>query len=133
MARHFNVQVALDKLVHDVPNLPTLVPENVGYKPNPEQSFIRTTNLPAAANLSTMDNTQQYNGVYQIDIFIKTNEGKRNLLLLLDEIHDQYKNNRNLQEGNTKIFIREIGILPASREDAFFRGSVVITYNAFDD
>lgn len=128
-----NIQVALDtRLAAGSFGIP-IVYENVPYSPVAGTSWLRATTLFADAEVVTVSRKERFRGIYQVDVFVELEKGSGDLNTLLDAVRDHFKASLNLTAGSDQIIIRNIGRTAATRDRAWYQGSVEVNFDVFTD
>lgn len=133
MGVYLNIQTALDKTLAFMAGLPSVAWANVKHVPVNGTSYLRPTLLPATSELYTLTDVNRHPGLYQVDIFTPVEKGMYAGLSIADDIKTHFESNRRLSQNGDTIFIKQISLGPAQREDAWNHISVIIGYECFND
>lgn len=102
-----------------------IVFNNMQYQPTNGNAWIRPTLLPAKTTTFTLDTTYRHQGIYQIDIYVPSNSGMKQLYDLLDFVTAAYKSNISLAAN---MFVQDISRGRSERQDAWFTSFIQIDY-----
>lgn len=122
-----NIEIALNTRLATLSNLPVVAWPNTSFKPVENVLFIRPTILPVGASLNQLNGTELHKGIYQVDVYVPVEKGVLVLNNLLDSIKSLFSSNKTLVATDT-IFIQEVGIGKAQRQESWFVGMVEIHY-----
>lgn len=123
-----NIQRALDTKLNTLANRPFIAWPNTKYAPTENTAFIRPTLLPVSSDLYTLNNEHRNPGIYQIDVFVPLEKGLNSALSLIDDIAEHFSSDRRLSAGTDTVFIQNISISPAERQEAWLRIYIEINY-----
>lgn len=126
-----NIQIALDSRLDAGSFGLSIAYENIDYTPVESTSFIRPTTLYGSAEVADVARLEKFSGIYQIDVFVEVEKGPGALNTLLDSIRDHFKSNLSLTAGSDTIMIRSIGRTSASRDRAWYQGSVEVAFDCY--
>lgn len=122
-----NIQNALNAKLSAISGVPTIFWPNSIKEPIRGQNFVRPSLLPASSELYTLNNGNYHTGIYQIDIFVKLNNGTSEALLIADAIRDGF-NRQRLNSSGTTVFIQNISMSQAERSEAWWRVYLEVNY-----
>lgn len=122
-----NIQNALHTKLAAVSGLPTIYYPNDNNEPVRGTNFVRPTLIPAASQLYTINNENYHSGIFQVDIFVKLNNGTSQALLLADSIREAF-NKQVLTASGTRVFIQHISMSRAERDEAWWHVFLEINY-----
>lgn len=122
-----NITNALNAKLASIPAIPQVMWPNEGKEPTQGVSFVRPTLLPAASQVYTLTDENYHSGIYQVDIYVKLKNGSSQALLIADAIREAY-NRQTLNSSGTRVFIQNISMSQAQREDAWWRVFIEINY-----
>lgn len=122
-----DIQIALDTVLSNTPNMPLIAWENVEFVTEFGSSFLRPTLIPAKSVLVTLDGSEEHKGIYQIDIFTQAGKGVGEAMILADEIYNSYSG-KTLKTNTSTIWIMNIGIGKGEKEEAWDHHFVEINY-----
>lgn len=128
-----DVQAALDSKLSTIGDGLAIAWENTEYTPVLGTPWIRPTLLTASADLMDLDNLQMQEGIYQVDVFYPVDKGPGALLAKLDELYDLFKSTTTLQQGTTKVYIKQISRLNPSTEDAWYMGGIEVNFKTYSN
>jgi hypothetical protein len=134
MANVFSdIQQGLDTFLDSIAGLPAIVFENTKYKPTNGVSFIRTNLVTATSRLATVAGQQENPGIYVIDVFTPAEKGPGAHNTIVDDIMSEFQaiSKHIIFQGDTEIWINAISRTFPQRTDAWFNGSVDISYTTF--
>lgn len=123
-----NIQRALDTHLNSLTDRPYVAWPNAKATPLNGSSYIRPTLLPANSDLYTLNDVNMNPGIYQIDIYAPLEKGLNSALTLADAIKDHFESNRRLTAGGDTVFIQNISLGSAERQDAWYRVFLEINY-----
>jgi len=127
-----NIQNALNERLSDIVNLPQIFWPNIANEPQKGVDWIRPTLIPANSQLSTLNNYDMHQGIYQIDIYTGLKKGTAPLFLLADAIRDDFKSVKSLTSGDDIIHLQAISISQAQRVESWWSCFVQINYLCFN-
>src|SRR3954463_2192287 len=104
-----NIQIALDKALQSVPNIPSIAWPNVKYDPIIGTPFIAPSLLAGGNEIST--SVEKYKGIYQVDINVPSNAGTKTLYLIADAIKTYFQAKSLVANGQT-ILIQAVSLGP---------------------
>jgi len=122
-----NIQNALNAKLASIPAIPLVYYPNSSQEPQRGTNFVRPSLLPAASELYTINNENYHSGIYQVDIFVKLNNGTSQALLIADAIREAF-NRQILNASGTRVFIQNISMSTAERDEAWWRVFLEINY-----
>jgi hypothetical protein len=128
MAIDNDIQNTLTSRLSIMPNVPKIALENVKFDPTKSEEYVRPTLIQAKCIWSTIDGKFEYTGIYQIDLFMKLNEGTAPALLLAGEIKDWFVSARDLQGEIGIVMIEEVSVSQARVVDGWWSCFVEINY-----
>lgn len=107
--------------------------ENEGYTPVTGIAYLRATLLPAdTAGVGMADNSSdEHLGIYQVDVFTPTDDGKGQAVNLADDIADQFKRGTELTYNGVTVRIKTVSRSSGSRDGSWFIVPVSIQYYSF--
>ncbi len=101
------------------------------YTPVIGTRWWRPTNLPAQSIISTASAVQKHQGFYQVDVFVPTNKGTKDLLADLDNIYTAFNTTLSLEHGESRIDILSVGRGRIVREQSWVHGFIKIDYMCY--
>jgi hypothetical protein len=122
-----NIQNALNTKLASIVGIPTVYYPNDNNEPTRGTNFVRPTLLPASSELYTINNENYHSGIYQVDIFTKLNKGTSEALLIADSIREAF-NRQVLTSSGTRVFIQNINMSRAERDEAWWHVFLEINY-----
>jgi hypothetical protein len=130
MTVFYDIQAALDSRLHTLSGTTPVAWENTNYKPVVGIAYIRPTFLPGNTVGATTA-TDKNIGVYQIDVFIKANEGKNEAVRLADRIAQHFKPVTELTYNDRIVRCVTVSRERALIDDGWYQIPVTITYLSF--
>lgn len=129
---YFDVQAALDARLDAMAGTHEIAWQNVEYSPTKDQLFLRPTLLPGSSEAATISTagTDEYIGVYQVDVFAPAGDGKAFALQMADTIADQFKPVTELTYNGVTVRCMAVNITQAAREEGWHQMSVDVRYMA---
>lgn len=130
-----NIHRLLDEKLKTLPSSPYVSWPNAEVRPGNAQltEYIRPTLLLASTELNTLSGTDRIPGIYQVDIFGQLNRGIRQVYNIADEIKEHFSATRTLTQDETKVYIQNINLGQAQREDAWFRVFVEVEFICYNN
>lgn len=128
-----DISAALDGRLALMPSLPPVAWENKVYEPVVDVLFLRPTNIQGdtVAATGAQDETV---GIYQVDVFAPTGEGKNAVVVMADMVADWLKQNTEITYLNQMVRVRSVSRgLIRSDENGWLSVNVDVTYDAFSD
>ncbi len=122
-----NIEIALNTRLATLSPLPVVAWPNMAFKPVENTLFLRPTLLPVGSSLNQLNGQERHKGIYQVDIFVPLEKGVLVLNNLLDSVKSLFSSNRTLSATDI-VYIQEVGIGRAQRQEAWFVGFVEIHY-----
>ena len=128
-----NISSSLDKHLNDMVGKPSVAWENKEFKPVNGELWIRPTNIQGDSLAITTDQDETI-GIYQVDIFAPSNNGKYDALVMADKIASQFKQDASMSYNGQAVRIRNVSRRTISNnDDGWLHIAVEITYYAFSD
>jgi len=133
LSRFIEAQVALDKHLNAMANLPSIARENSEYRPVEGVLYIRPTYLPARADPVGIANTDSIRtvGLYQIDVFAPLGGGVGPALTVADDIAEHFSRGARLVNGDTAVVLGIPARESARPSGAWLMVSVLIPFDSF--
>jgi hypothetical protein len=131
-----DIDSALDSHLNDLPDKPPVAWENKGYAPVLGTLYLRPKNLTGDSRQATLgtSGTDENNGVYQIDVFAESGEGKYEALEKADEIADHFKRGTLLTYNDRSVRIRSVSRREGNNTDSgWYKVSIEIVYIIFTE
>lgn len=123
-----NIQAALDTTLSTVPSISDIAWESVEYTTKFGMDFVRPTLLPARSVLETLAGANKNTGIYQVDIFSYSGDGKGAGLTVADSIKTHFESNRRIVAGSNIIWIMQISLGKGVQEGSFYHIFLEINY-----
>lgn len=123
-----NIQVAFNKAIKLVPNIPTIAWPNVKFEPTNNTAFVTPNIIPGSNEVST--SVEKYKGIYQVDINVPLNKGTLQLYSIADAIKTYFQAARLVENGQT-IHINEISLGTVQRDNAWYSINIDINYTSY--
>jgi len=124
------IHQALDAQVQTVSGLPTFTTEGTASKPG---EYTRGSFLPARTELPTFDGViQRGNGLYQIDVYIKSSKSYEVAIAMADTIIAAFVPASVLSNGSTQV--RVLNSYPMAASNAtpgYYRVSVIVEWESW--
>lgn len=128
MGTFTNIEKAFEKRLKLLTESPEIAWPNTKYTPTKGVTYLRPTLLPAKGELCTLNEYAQYEGIYQIDIFVPKHVGLGEALDLADSIKTLFISNRYLTAGSDTVFVQAVPVRQGESEDAWFKIFIEINY-----
>jgi Bacteriophage related domain of unknown function len=128
-----NIQRGLDTKLATLSGLPAVAWPNVKYTPTLGTTFLRPTVLPSSSDLVTLTDHRVNPGIYQVDIFCEAEKGLNAALTLADNIKTLFETSRRITSGSDTIFIKNVSVGRAERQDAWIRLFIEINYECYSE
>ena len=110
-----NISAALDKHLNDMTGKPPIAWPNDGYEPTIGTLYARPTNLQGDTFAETQND--RTNGIYQIDIFAPSGEGKGEANTMADLIADRFKQDTEITYTGQTVRIQTCSMSNVSNTD----------------
>lgn len=123
-----DIEAALNTRLSNISDSPTIAWPNVDFKPTQGITYLRPTLLPASGDLFTLGGVYEHKGLYQIDICCPINQGISELTGWQDAIILLFSVNKSLFAGQNTIFIQNITIGKAERQEGWYVSFITIQY-----
>lgn len=136
MSVFFDISAALDDRLKNMVGLPPVAWANVNFEPTKGTLFLDPTLLPSdTVQASLGDNGQDLNvGLYQINVFAPSGEGKNEAMVMADKIADHFKRGTDLVYNNRAVRIKSVSqSVSTVTTEGWFMIPVQISYISFTE
>ena len=135
MTVFIDISAALDKHLNDMSGVPAVAWENVDYVPTVGTLYLRPTNITAPATQATLGDagTDRNEGIYQVDVFAPTDEGKNEAITMADTIADRFKRGTLIVYNGRNVRIVSASIRRSNSINGWNQLPVEIVYRAFTE
>lgn len=134
MSVFVDISAALEKHLSEMVGLPPVAWENSNYEPVLKTLYIRPTLIAGEVSQATLgDNGQDMNiGIYQIDIFCESGEGKREALVMADLIANHFKRGTDLTYNGRIVTINKASRqVAANNAEGWYQLPLEVFYKSF--
>lgn len=127
-----SISAALDTRLSTMASLPQVAWQNVVYKPVSGVLYLRPTILPAPTQQAGLGDIglDEYQGIYQIDIFAAVGGGRGAAEAQADLIGDHFKRGTSLTSGGINVRLRDVSRAAGVVDGDRFAISISINYMA---
>jgi len=127
-----DISAALDGRLNIMPSLPPVSWENGGYNPEHDVLYLRVTNIPASTTQAGLGSQgiDLNAGIYQIDIYALSGNGKSDAITLSDAISDHFKRGTDLSYNSTEVRIGNVSRAVGQVVDDRYVITLSINYTA---
>jgi len=122
-----NIEIALNTRLATLSSIPPVAWPNIAFVPVENATFLRPTLMPVSSQLNQLNGVELHKGIYQVDVFVPLEKGIATIDGLLDGIKSLFSSSKTLTATDT-IFIQEVGLGKAQRQESWFVGFVEIHY-----
>jgi len=136
MSIFVDISAALESHLNDMVGKPPVAWENFEYEPEIGTLYIRPTLIAGDVNQASLgDAGQDMNiGIYQIDVFSKAGQGKKEALEMADTIADQFKRGTDLTYNGRNVRIRSVSRQAAiNNADGWYQIILEISYISYTE
>jgi hypothetical protein len=131
MSTFANILNGLNTRLNSLSGLPEVAWPNTKYNPKQNTTWIRPTLLPATSQLYTLKDERFHQGIYQVDIYVPLEKGTKTLYDLADDVRQHFEAQRSLTSGSDTVFIQEVSMSPATRDESWYSLFVSISYQCY--
>lgn len=131
-----DISAALDKHLNDMVGKPPVAWPNYPYEPVNGTLYARPTNLSGSFAQVTLGSTgqDQADGIYQIDIFAPSGEGKYESSVMADLIADRFKRGAYPAYNGLTLRIKSATLREGINENnGWYHTFVEVVYTAITD
>ena len=122
-----DIQNTLNLRLSTLPNIPPVSWPNVEFEPVDGTLYLRASILPASTTLETVEGTEGFRGVYQVDVFAPLGTGIQTINAMADSVCDHFAADRDL----SGVRIRAISATAPIRNGAWFVLPISISYSTY--
>jgi hypothetical protein len=128
-----DISHALDAHLGVMAALPPVAWQNVSYAPVSGVLYLRPTLLPAPTRQAGLGDAglDEYQGVYQVDVFAAVGGGREVAEAQADVIGDHFKRGTSLVRGTTSLRLRDVSRTAGTIDGDRFAISISINYLAY--
>jgi len=128
-----DIAAALDTNLNDMTDLPSVAWENSDFAPAKGTLFVRPTNIQADTFQGGLGTTgeDRTNGVYRVDVFAPSGEGKQEAVEMADTIADQFKRGTDLVYNSRTVRISNVSRGVGQTNDGWFMIPLSINYYSY--
>jgi len=128
-----DISAALDARLSTMANLPPVASENEAYTPTQGTLFLRVTLLPGDTFQSSLGATGQdkTNGIYQVDIFAESGQGKAEAIAMADNVANHMKRGTILTYNSRQVTIRSAQRRTGTNSDGWYKIPVEIVFYSY--
>jgi hypothetical protein len=127
-----NISSALDARLNTLASSPPVAWQNITYTPLSGVLYLRPTLLPAPTQQAGLGDNglDEYQGIYQIDIFAAVGGGRGTAEAKADLISDHFKRGTSLVSSGTYVRLRDVSRSAGVVDGDRFAISISIKYMA---
>lgn len=133
MSFYEDVQNAFKSEIKGLSGLVYYVPENIRYRPDLDENWIRTTLLPREPNQGAIGRTGRhlYGGLLQVDVFIPIGNDAALAAQEADKLISHFTKGKTINSGSTSITIEKAWVETAISDDTWYQLPVFIRWYSF--
>lgn len=125
-----DISAALDKHLNDMAGKPPIAWPNDGYTPVKDTLYARPTNLQGETAAETEND--RTNGIYQIDVFAPSGDGKGTAMAMADLIADRFKQDTEITYNSQTVRIKTCSYRPVDNsENGWYQIMIEANYYCF--
>lgn len=125
-----DISAALDEHLNLMVGVPPVAWPNHKYEPVEDTLYLRPTNLQGETIPVT--DRDQTTGIYQIDIFSPSGEGKNEAVVMSDTVADRFKQNITFTYGGVTVEVKSVSRATISNnENGWSHLMIEVEYYSF--
>ena len=133
MSVFFDISAALDDRLNGMAGLPAVAWPNREFNPTTGALYLRPTMIlgdTVGGSSSGATIKDMYSGIYQVDIFAPSGQGKSEAAQMADAVADRFKRDTQLTYNGRTVSIGHSTQLPPRNDGAFYVVPVMIDFYA---